>query len=147
NAKKIIFSSLEDGFYKILKMKREFDNPAWPFFIRVRDIDGRTMVDAVFKHRTPRDPTKPPGATSPFDLTIQAKRARMHFDVRPPGQPSVIRIDLEGADIQASGDNPDWGRIDEDTFEIPLPENGRFDQEPRIQELTNAEMVAKQAAL
>ena len=40
-------------FYKFLKKDREFNNPDWPFLIKVNDVDIETkmMIDATFKHR------------------------------------------------------------------------------------------------
>ena len=37
-------------FYKLLKRDREFNNPRWPFLIKVRDVEGKDMIDATFKH-------------------------------------------------------------------------------------------------
>ncbi|HEV3167773.1 MAG TPA: LptF/LptG family permease, partial [Isosphaeraceae bacterium] len=75
-AKKIVFNNVEDMFYKVLKKDREFPNPNWPFYIKVRDVEGKTMIAPIFKHRSggPQNPSQ-------FDLTVQAKKATVTFDL------------------------------------------------------------------
>src|SRR3954462_700204 len=75
-AKLIMLADMEDTFYKFLKMQRQFDNPKWPFLIMVRDVDGKTMLDATIKHRTARGR----GGPASFDTIIQASKARIYFD-------------------------------------------------------------------
>ena len=41
NAKLVLFKDLEDMFYKLLAKEHEFNNPKWPFLIKVRDVQGR----------------------------------------------------------------------------------------------------------
>ena len=65
---------LEDALYKILKRDREFNDPRWPFVIKVRDVQGKNLVDATFKHRTK-------GKKPEFDAVIQARRAVLRFDL------------------------------------------------------------------
>ena len=63
-AKMVLFRDLEDTFYKLLKRDREFNSRAWPFMIKVRDVQGKKMIDPTFKHKVkgqgrrlrPRDP-------------------------------------------------------------------------------------------
>ena len=61
-AKLVLFKNVEDTFYKFLKRDRQFDNQNWPFLIKVRDVEGRTMRDPTFKKRarfpTTRSPRK-----------------------------------------------------------------------------------------
>ena len=44
-------------FYKFLKKDREFNNTRWPFLIKVKDVDGKLMIDATFKQAQPRTRT------------------------------------------------------------------------------------------
>ena len=70
---------LERTFLLCLKRDREFNNPKWPFLIKVRDVEGNTLIDATFKQRSnDRD------GRTPFDAVIQAKRAQIR--VRPDGE-------------------------------------------------------------
>ena len=56
----VVFQNMEEMFYKFLKKDREFNNPRWPFYIKVKDVQGKVMYDATFKHRTgdPKNPSR-----------------------------------------------------------------------------------------
>ena len=75
NAKLVLFKDLEDTFYKFLKRDREFNNPSWPFLIKVRDVEGKIMIDATFNKRA-----KNKDNSDTYSATIFAKRAELHFD-------------------------------------------------------------------
>lgn len=137
-AQKVIFSNLEDMFYKVLKKEREFNNPNWPFFIRVRDVEGKVLKGAIFKHRTQ-------GAENPnsFGVTVQAEAATVSFDL----ENNMARVFLVGSETQVSGTHPDRVLVNRQLLEIPIPSGSKFLLEPRIQELTNSEMVAKKIKL
>jgi lipopolysaccharide export system permease protein len=129
--KKVLFRDLEDMFYKVLSRDRQFDLPGWPFFIRVGRVEGRTLVDATFRHRVSRE------RPDEFDLTIQAKRARIEFDTE--GQKA--RIWLDDAHIEGAGDRSfileTNGR---QRLEYPIPERSVLKLDKKIQEMTSAEL-------
>jgi lipopolysaccharide export system permease protein len=131
--KKIIYNNVEDYVYKVLKKDREFNNPGWPFYMKVKDVDGRKMIDAIFKHRT-SDPELP------FDATIKARTATMAFDL----DHGLIHVFLEGSESTSATANPDQVFLDGQTLEIQIPEGGLKQEGPRIQELTNGELVKEQ---
>ena len=41
HAKLVLFKNMEEMFYKFLKRDREFNNPRWPFLIKVSDVRAR----------------------------------------------------------------------------------------------------------
>lgn len=138
-ASSIVFKNLEDYFYKSLKKEREFNNPRWPFYIKVKDVEGRTMIGATFKHRSKESPNH-------FDLVVQAERAQIQFLL---GQGKAL-VTLEGATIQPGGVNPDVVLIKEGkTIEIQLPgnQNDGMQADKKVQELTAAEMDAREIEL
>ena len=79
NAKLVLFKNLEDTFYKFLRRDREFNNPQWPFLIKVRDVQGKEMIDATFNKRA-----KNKDNSDTYSMTIQAKRAAAAFRLRRP---------------------------------------------------------------
>jgi lipopolysaccharide export system permease protein len=137
NARLAIFKNMEEMFYKFLKKDREFNNQKWPFLIKVRDVEEKTMIQATFKRRS-KSPTGPP-----FDMIVQASRAVLTFDM-DRGEAHVY---LDGATVTTLGDgkHEDIVLINNDTLVMPLPDkNGQvFDK--RIQEWTTPEMVREQA--
>ena len=130
----IVFNNMEDYFYKVLKKQREYDTPAWPFFVRADDVQGRTMINATFKHRVPGNPDA-------FDMVVQARQARLHFDVKAK-KALVELIDAETESLPAiliiNGKK---------YLEFPLPPNVDKDLgKEKIQEKTNGELKAESAA-
>jgi lipopolysaccharide export system permease protein len=93
----MIFGSLEDTLYKFLKMDGEINNPHMPFYIQVREVEGRILHDPVFRHRA-----RPPAPPGTFDLTVRAKRARIVFDTK--AMEAVVY--LEDAESTGQSDRP-----------------------------------------
>ena len=132
-AKLVIFKNMEEMFYKFLKKDREFNNPRWPFYIKVKDVQGKIMYDATFKHRTGE-----PGNPNSVDMVIQAKKARIHFDT----DKGVARVYLDGAEITNPRD--DVSLINNQYLEMPIPSNNDAMNEKRIQEWTTSELSEEQ---
>lgn len=139
SAKMVVFKDMEDMVYKLLKRDREFDHPKWPFSIKVRDVEGKVMINPTFKHKAkPPEAAKPqPGADDDYDAVIQAKSAVMSFDL--PGK--MVRVLLEEAEVQHNVRDADVMLINKDTLEIPIPPDTRFGVLKGIQEYTNAEIA------
>jgi lipopolysaccharide export system permease protein len=130
-AKVVIFKDLEDTFYKFLKRDREFNNPRWPFLIKVRDVEGKVMIDATFKKRA-RDKDN----RETYSATIQAKRAELHFDLVH----KVVRVHLDQAELQNYGKEEDLALINRRILEIDIPQESQFVPEKAVQEYTNQEI-------
>ena len=134
----MMIEDFEDLFYKVLKKEGQFNNPRWPFFVGVKDVQGRTLLDATFKHRTKENPNT-------FDTEVFAKKAWIHF---LPKQ-DLVRVELE--DSETTGTKEEhmflfWinGRR---ILEFPLPNDGPLKSEKKIQQMTSAEIVEEQANL
>jgi RNA polymerase sigma factor (sigma-70 family) len=101
---------LEDALYKILERDREFNDPRWPFVIKVRDVQERSLIDATFKHRLQ-------GKVNEYDAIIQARRAVLRFDMGA----KVVRIFLEHVEVQHFRRDADVVLINNDTLVMPIP--------------------------
>ncbi len=135
NAKQVLFKDIEDMFYKLLARDREFNHPKWPFFIKVREVQGSKMIDANFKHKVK--------GSDDFDAVIQAKVATLHFDLKA----KVVRVFLEHSEIQHFARDADVVLINGDTLEIPIPADTKFGTETKIQEYSNAALIDEFAKL
>ena len=133
-AKLVVFKNLEEFFYKVLKKEREFNNERWPFLIKVEDVKGKTMLNAIFKHRAQSGP-------DPYDRVVQSRRAWIKFDV----DKGIARVYLDGAEIDGGGKDDDIFLINDKAFDMDLPEKGSPGLEKRIQEWTTAELLTQQA--
>ena len=145
-ARKAIFKGFEDAFYKFLKRDHELNNPQLPFLILVRDVEGKTLIGATFKHRSEKAKNYHPVAPgqeedpSTYDMIIQAKRARIEFDM----DHDVAHVHLEGSDIQQGGKATSLV-INNERFDFPLPADFKKELPKRVQEMTRAEMRISQA--
>lgn len=136
-AKLVIFKNFEDMFYKVLKYEGEMSNPDWPFMIKVSDVDLETrwLKNATFKHRA-----KKGAAPHTFDATVQAKRAKIKFDL-DAGKAYVY---LDEATVTGGSKEKDIFLINDREIEIDLPGSNNRGYEKRIQEWTSVELGAEQ---
>jgi hypothetical protein len=116
----VLFKDLEDTFYKLLKRDRVFDNARWPFLIKVRDVQDKVMVDAIFKHRDKVNPGN-------FDGVVQAKHARLKFD-QPAG---MVRVYLEDGEVQRLRHDADLFLINKRRLDIPIPPDSQFNMDKK----------------
>lgn len=139
-AKLVFFKNFEDMFYKMLKQEREFNNPEWPFLIMVEnvDVESRTMSRATFKHRDKKN-----GNPNSFDSVVQAKTARIIFDI----DKAKARVYLDGSHISGGRQSRDVFMINDREFDIDLPGKKDKGYEKRIQEWTTSEILVEQADL
>ena len=100
-------SSMEEAFYRSLVNAHEFNDPSWPFLIKVKDVQGKTLIDATFKHRAAR-----PNA---FDMIVQARKAAVEFDT----EKGVARVHLDGVEI--TDPRQDVTLTDGSILEITIP--------------------------
>jgi lipopolysaccharide export system permease protein len=132
-ARMVIFQNLEEMFYKLLKKDREFNNPGWPFLIKVQDVEDKTMIEATFLRRSK-------GGPSPFDMFVRARKAKINFDT----DRGVARVYLDGAEISSGGKADDIVLVNDQYFDMDLPEKGNNAFDKRIQEWTTPELEREQ---
>ena len=118
-------------FFMFLKRDKEMKPLGWPYDISVRDIEGHTLKDAIFRHKA--DPKNPDAG---YDAYISAKSATMIFDAA--SNPPMVRVELDDAEIVS----------DESTVIIRNGEGLDFPftnqpREPMLQEMTRTQLVAK----
>ncbi len=101
--------ALEEDFFITLKKDLEFNNPRWPFLIKVKDVQDKTLIDATFKHRAGSD------QPDSFDMVVQAKKATIEFDK----EKRVARVHFDSAEI--TNPREDVILADNQTLEIPIP--------------------------
>jgi lipopolysaccharide export system permease protein len=138
-AKKMIFNNLEDMFYKFLKKDRQFDNPHWPFFIRVKDVQDHALIGVTFMHRAagPENPNV-------FDSTIHAQRAWIRFLT----EQFEAQVLLESATVSGGGSKPFLLLVNnQQMLKYPIPKDSRITLEKKYQEMTSGELDAEKGRL
>ena len=148
-AKQAIFQNLEDLFYKKLKMDRVFDMPDWPFLIKVRDVEGRTLIGPLFKQRP--DKTNPTpmlaGAAESesgpaYQMIVLASEAEIKFDF----EAEKVRIYFKDAIISKSGIEASEGIVHDTSFDFDIPNKGNpLGAQKMLEEMTVAEMRTQEA--
>ena len=132
--KEILFSNFEDLFFKVLKNEKQFDNAKVPFYIKVKDVRGKTLIEPTFKQRLEKNR---------YGSIIQARVATIRTDIPK----KVVRIYLDGAEV--SNPSRDVSLINDSPLEFPLPDldptQGGANR--RMQEMTIPEMSERQVEL
>ena len=112
-AKAALFRNLEEMFYRILKKERSFDNPAWPFKIEVRDVEGHDLIGARFSHR---DKDGGPDSSS-FDFHVLAVSGEDPLRHRARGR----QVKLENAVVTGDYRRPDKLSSTTSSWSSPCP--------------------------
>ena len=91
------------------------------------------MINATFNKRA-----KNPDNSDTYSMTIQAKRAQLHFDDKA----KMVHVHLDQAEIQNYGKGlaDDVAIINKNILEMPIPQDSQFSMEKSIQEYPNNEM-------
>lgn len=84
--------NLEEDLLRTLARDHEFNNPRWPFTIKVRDVAGKTLSDLTLSIRAK-------GTSDPNDLSAIVNARRGVIDV--DSSKRMIQFGLDDAEIQA----------------------------------------------
>lgn len=128
--KMAVFKDAEETFYMVLKREREFNNPRWPFFIGVKDIQDKILIGPTFKRRAG-------GGANPntYDFTVQADEAVINFDQNN----NRIAVKLKNAIMQGGSQFTSAPTLD---IVYPLPTGGMGGpMDKRVQEMTSSEIA------
>ena len=107
---------VEANFLRTLARTHEFDDPRWPFSIKVREVAGESLIDATFWMRA-----KGLENANAFSATVQAKRAQIHFDLVR----NILKLKLDQMEA-LHFDRSDVFRCEQSTLEFPLPADRQF---------------------
>jgi beta-lactamase regulating signal transducer with metallopeptidase domain len=100
----------EQEFFNTLKRDHELNDPRWPFVIKVKDVQDKTLIDATFKHRAG-------GARNPnsFDMVVQARKAEVDF--QPDRGVASVRLD----GVETTNPREDVSLLNNTILEIAVP--------------------------
>ena len=107
---RLLSAGIEDALYRILKRDHEFNDANWPFLIKVRDVQERTLIEPTFKHRAK-------GKFNEYDAIFLAERAVLHVDLGA----KFVRADLKEAEMQYLVRDADVFLKNNNVMEIPIP--------------------------
>src|SRR5947209_4742008 len=105
-----VLGDVDDLLYAQLKRQGCLRYPKMPFAMWVRQVQGRRLIDAIFKKRDPKG--------DGYKFVARAREARLHFDAAT----GKLRVDMSC--VTTSGENDSLeGNANEPYYEVELPNN------------------------
>lgn len=130
-----VLSDFEEFMYGMLKHERCLNHPRLPYAIWVHTVDGRRLLDAVFKRRD---------AKNEYDLVARAREAELRVEARR----NVVTVHMRhGAVYQGASASQVY--FEDKLWDVPLPEGYPFtnDQHLKGREMTWQQLLARRAEL
>jgi lipopolysaccharide export system permease protein len=104
-----VLGDVDDLLYAQLKRQGCLRHPKMPFAMWVRQVQGRRLIDAIFKKRDEKG--------QGYKFVARAREARLHFDPAT----SKIRVDMSYV-VTSGGENDAVGGTASDpTYEVDIP--------------------------
>ena len=110
--KAAFLSNSEEVMYGLLKRERRLRFPDVPFVMFVREVQGRRLIDVIFKRRA--DMQRP---WLGYDLVVRAREAKLRIDQAA----GVGYIDMDRFVVYGERSETD-GEFRHQSFQFPLPE-------------------------
>ncbi|MFL5329124.1 MAG: LptF/LptG family permease [Gemmataceae bacterium] len=103
-----VIGDVEELLLTILKRHGCLRHPKTPFSMWVREVQGKRLIDVVFKQRDEK---------GGYDVVARAREAEIHYDASQ----KLIKIEMPNCVV--IGENGGSGIIGERTWEVPLPQD------------------------
>jgi lipopolysaccharide export system permease protein len=128
-----VLGDVEEVLYAMLKRDRCFRHSKVNYAMWVRDVQGKRLLDPVFKQRDNK---------GGYSVVARAPEATMHYE----SATNSVRIDLPFC--TTAGENGLSGSLDHRSYDVPLPKGLNEDGEPRrAGDMTWVEMLRRRAEL
>lgn len=125
-----IVGDVEDLLVTLLKRNGCLRHPQVPYSMWVREVQGKRLLDAVFKQRDDN---------GGYDIVARAREAQIHYD----RQTNLIHVEMPQC-VVLGENNRGGGVIGHRTWDVPLPNNLLGAEYPnRPSDLTWGELGAR----
>jgi lipopolysaccharide export system permease protein len=105
-----VLGDVDDLLYAQLKRQGCLKHTKMPFAMWVRQVQGRRLIDAIFKKRDEKG--------DGYKFVARAREARLHFD------PATSKLRVDMSCVITSGENDSLeGNATEPYYEVELPNN------------------------
>jgi lipopolysaccharide export system permease protein len=104
-----VLGDVEDLLYGLLKRTGCLRHPNVPFSMWVREVQGKHLIDAVFKQRDEH---------GGYDVVARAREAEIRFDPKT----NLIKVEMPRC-LVVGENNRGGGVIGHRTWDVPLPNN------------------------
>jgi lipopolysaccharide export system permease protein len=103
-----VLGDVDDLLYAQLKRQGCLKHPKMPFAMWVRQVQGRRLIDAIFKKRDEKG--------DGYKFVARAREARLHFD------PATGRLRVDMSCVTTSGENDSLeGNATDPYYDVELP--------------------------
>jgi lipopolysaccharide export system permease protein len=124
-----VMSEAEEVLYATLKRDRCLRHGNMPYVIFVREVQGKRLIDVIFKKRAkPKERDEKGNLVKEksygYDVVIRAREAKLRVDL----ERSLISVDLEQCSID--GDQAGYSNNSSISFDVELPE-AIFGKDPK----------------
>jgi lipopolysaccharide export system permease protein len=130
-----VLGDVEELLYTLLKKQGCIRHPKMPYSMWVRQVQGRRLVDAIFKQRVEHG--------DGYKIVARAREARIHYD------PDTNKIRVDMSYVTTYGENNQFaGNATDQTYEVELP-NGVFgsDYIRRCSDMSYPELIGRRFAV
>jgi lipopolysaccharide export system permease protein len=104
-----VLGDVDDLLYAQLKKQGCLKHQKMPYAMWVRQVQGRRLIDAIFKQKDPKD-------DKAYKMVARAREARIHFD------PSTAKIRVDMSYVSTYGENDVFnGNVIDPYMEVDLP--------------------------
>ncbi|MFQ3649288.1 MAG: LptF/LptG family permease [Gemmataceae bacterium] len=128
----MIFDDLEELLYGVLKKNGAVNHPQTPYAMYVRSVQGRKLLNPVFKRKTPK---------GYVDMVARAREAELRVDRAN----RLMLLDMRFG--VATSDDGSQGVFDRKTFDFPIPPGLDRYENRRPRDMTWEEMVERRREL
>jgi lipopolysaccharide export system permease protein len=128
----MIFDDLEELLYSALKKNGSLNHPQTQYAMYVRSVQGRKLLNPVFKRKTPK---------GYVDMVARAREAELRVD----RDNRLLLLDMRFG--VATSDDGSQGIFDRKTFDFPIPSGLDRYENRRPRDMTWEEMVERRREL
>jgi lipopolysaccharide export system permease protein len=123
----VVLQDVEEFLYAMLKRDLRIRHSKLPYEIHVRRVQGRTLIDPVFKRKDGK---------GGYDLVAEAREADLLVDLAK-GELQIRMQDCVGAGEESTG------RVEDQIFKMKLPKEILEDRPRKAREMTWQEMIRR----
>jgi lipopolysaccharide export system permease protein len=125
----MFFNEVEESIYAVLRRDQKINEPRLSYAMWVRQVQGRKLIDAIFKRRGPDGKS--------YDLVARAREADLRVDLTR----KLLLLHMRNGTVQIEGGTT--GYLDDKIWELELPTSYLGDRQRRPRELTWREIGAR----
>jgi lipopolysaccharide export system permease protein len=107
--RQLVFNDAEELMYSMLARQKSISHPQMPYAMWVKGVQGRKLVDPLFKCKDPK--------TGKFTIVAEAREAELHVDMNR----KLLLLNMKECKVVGDGDESN-GTVGAKLWEVALPD-------------------------